>query len=940
MQKGAKFGRYTIEDKIGEGGMGEVYLAFDNSLERFVALKILSETFSQDADRVQRLKQEAKAASALNHPNILTIYEIGSTDGIKFIAMEYVEGKTLREVIEAKPLSLLAAVKIADQIADGLCIAHKVRIVHRDIKPENVILRNDGYVRILDFGLAKPTNLPTKGTEEETLEMIRTAPGVVMGSVQYMSPEQARGKTVDERSDIWSLGIVLYEMVAGKTPFAGETVSDSLANLIHLPPKPLTDFLPDAPFELQNIVQRSLQKNLAERYQTIEEMAADLKNLRRELETNSAESSIKASYSAASADRVFSEETKTRIFQTDESRADEITKEDLTQTKIISQSASAANEKKRQIVPFVVGGIVASVLIIGTVLVIGLGMFAAKTDKKAEVFRNPQISKISDDGKSRLPTISPDGRYIAFQSGESGARNIMVRQLATGSAVEIAPESGLSVIAITFSPDTNYVYYVQANNSKSVYSLFQVPTLGGTPKKVIEDIDSDISFSADGKKITFVRHSTAGEGKDTLYTANTDGTEQKEIIATSQTRYGFFFSPAWSPTAEKILLIVGTSIGGETDSYSLAEVSISDGKLDLLNNGVWNDISDVLWQKDGRGFFALGNEKKDEPKQVWSISYPNGERQKITNDTNSYIWLGVSGDDKTLITVKSESSLSLWSFTPISKELAQITPEGKTLSGDSGLTQMADGNLIISRFKDVELNLWEISPDGKDIRQLTSNAVLNADPTTSPDGTKICFMSNRSGSWRAWIMDIDGSNAKQLTSVANEVNQFHPNFADGGTKIFYTQQEKNSGTSKLMKVPIEGGVPEQVFADNEESEQSVYVSADGKKMSLTVMDAAYKKTVRIFDLNGDKPIPTNNQFELDQMESIKWSPDGKSLTYLSSEGIPNIRQISLDGKEQKQLTNFTAGRLFNFAWSNDGKKIFITRGTVNNELILIKDDAK
>jgi eukaryotic-like serine/threonine-protein kinase len=212
MQTGTKFGRYTIEKKLGEGGMGEVYLAFDNSLERRVALKILSDTFSQDTERVQRLKQEAKAASTLNHPNIITIYEIGRTDDIEFIAMEFVEGKTLREVIEGGELTLKDAVKIAGQIADGLDIAHNVRIVHRDIKPENIIIRKDGYVRILDFGLAKPTVFSSGGTEAETVEMIKTAPGVVMGSVQYMSPEQARGKVVDERSDIWSLGVVLYEI--------------------------------------------------------------------------------------------------------------------------------------------------------------------------------------------------------------------------------------------------------------------------------------------------------------------------------------------------------------------------------------------------------------------------------------------------------------------------------------------------------------------------------------------------------------------------------------------------------------------------------------------------------------------------------------------------------------------------------------------------------
>lgn len=936
MQKGTKFGRYTIEKKLGEGGMGAVYLAFDTSLERFVALKILSDAFSQDVERVQRLKQEAKAASALNHPNIITIYEIGRTDGIEFIAMEYVEGETLREAIASGELSLTDAVKIAGQIAEGLGIAHRVRLVHRDIKPENIIIRSDGYVRILDFGLAKSTVSATAGAETETVEMIKTAPGVVMGSVQYMSPEQARGLAVDERSDIWSLGVVLYEMAAGKTPFEGETVSDTLANLIHLEPKSLAEILPGAPAELHRIVNKSLRKNRDERYQNAVEIASDLKNLRRELEANySDQTLLPRIHSTDSGARQFSEETKTRIYQTDEAKLKQ-TDEDLTQTKIITQAATAPNKSPRRILPFVFFGI------IGIVLLGGIGLFAAKflneSGAKIEAFRNPQISKLSDDGKSRLPTISPDSRYVAFQSGEVGARNITVRQLVTDSSVEIVPKSGLNVSAICFSPDTNYVYFLQSDAGKSVNSLYQVPTLGGTPKLIVADVDSNITFSPDGKKIAFTRHNDS-EGKDTLLTANADGTDEKAVIATPQTAYGYLGNPAWSPMGEKIAVIVGTFKGGEAESVSLAEVSLDGGKLDLLANGKWAALSDIHWQKNGAGFFALASEKSGEPNQVWSISYPNGERRRITNDTNSYFGLGISGDDKTLITVKSDASSSVWSYAPSSKNLRQITAESKKLSGEAGIAAKADGNVIVSRRENSEINLWEITPDGKDVQQITSAAKLNADPKISPDGTKICLMSNRTNVWRVWIMDSDGKNAKQLTAVGDEVNQFSPNFADGGRVIFYTQQEKNSGVTKLMKVAADGGVPEKVF-DNDENESSVSVSPDGKRLFFFSIDTAYKKTLHVFRLEGDVIGIAENKFEVGLMESIEWSPDGKSLTYISSEGVPNIWQISLDGKEKKQLTNFDAGRLFNFAWSKDGRQIFLARGTVNNEMILIKDEAK
>ncbi len=931
MEKGTKFGHYTIEKKLGEGGMGEVYLATDNSLERLAALKILSETFSQDAERIQRLKQEAKAASALNHPNIITIYEIGCTDDIEFIAMEYVKGRTLREVIEGGELTLKDAVGIAAQIAQGLGNAHRVHIVHRDIKPENIIVREDGYVRILDFGLAKPTLMPTADNESETAKLIKTAPGVVLGSVRYMSPEQARGKTVDERSDVWSLGVVLYEMTTGKAPFDGETVSDTLANLIHLEPRPLVDISPDTPAELHRIVDKCLQKNVENRYQNANEVAVDLKNFRRDLDAdNSSETPLRIHSTGADSEG-FSEEIKTRLFQTDD---------DLMPTKITNPSINSPTPNSRRISPFILGGIIAGVLIIGTFLVIRLGIFAAKTDRKAELFLNPHISKLSDDGQSRLPAISPDGKYVAFQSGDAGARDILVRQLATGSSVEIVPKSGLRILAIRFSPDTNYVYFLQSDISNTVNNLYQVPTLGGTAKLVVGDVDSNITFSPDGKKIAFTRHS-GNAGTDTLLTANLDGTNEKAVINTSQTDFGYLGNPIWSPDGGKIVVLVSTFKGGEADSVSIAEISPADGgKLKLLENGKWANLSALYWLSDGTGFFALGSEKGGEPDQVWKISYPNCERKRITNDTNSYNWLGVSGDDKTLITVKSDSSASIWNFDPSSKNIRQITAESKNLNGSSGIAAKSDGNLIVSRKQYSEINFWEIMPDGRDVRQITSDARLNADPKISSDGTKIVFMSNRSNVWRVWIMDIDGKNAKQLTNVGDEVNQFSPNFADSGRVIFYNQQEKNSGITKLMKVSVEGGVPEKIFSDDDNNESSVNISPDGNKLFLYSIDADYKKTLHIFPLDGTQIGTAESSFESGLMESIEWSPDGKSLTYINSEGTPNMLQISLDGKSKKQLTKFNAGRIFNYAWAKDGKQIYISRGTINYEMILIKDETK
>ena len=279
MQIGTKLGRYEISRKIGAGGMGEVFLAHDKALNRDIALKILLPEFCSDEERVQRFQYEARAVSALNHPNIITIHEIDEFDDRIFIATEFVDGVTLREKIERGELSTIDTLKIAEQVADALAVAHEAHIIHRDIKPENIMIRRDGYTKILDFGLAKPILQTNAGNEDETVRLVQTQPGMVMGSVRYMSPEQARGKPTDERTDVWSLGVVLYEMLTGQNPFDGETVSDSIAALIHVEPPQIED----VPEELQRIIRKALKKNPHERYQNIKDFALDLKDLQNEL---------------------------------------------------------------------------------------------------------------------------------------------------------------------------------------------------------------------------------------------------------------------------------------------------------------------------------------------------------------------------------------------------------------------------------------------------------------------------------------------------------------------------------------------------------------------------------------------------------------------------------------------------------------------------------
>src|SRR6266702_4675771 len=285
---GTKLGRYEIRSKIGEGGMGEVYLAVDTELDRTVAIKVLPETLAADRQRLRRFIQEAKAASSLNHPQILTVYEIGSIGPSRFIATEFIDGKTLRARMIGAPMKLREALDVATQIASALSAAHAAGIIHRDIKPENIMVRCDGIVKVLDFGLAKPTERAPSvlvDTEAPTRFAVNTDPRMVMGTVLYMSPEQARGSEVDARTDIFSLGVLIYEMIAGCLPFEGSNTNEILASILNdKEPSPLARYAREVPAELERIVSKALRKDREERYQTVKDLLLDLKRLKHQLE--------------------------------------------------------------------------------------------------------------------------------------------------------------------------------------------------------------------------------------------------------------------------------------------------------------------------------------------------------------------------------------------------------------------------------------------------------------------------------------------------------------------------------------------------------------------------------------------------------------------------------------------------------------------------------
>ena len=393
---GDKLGRYRIRSAIGRGGMGEVFLAEDTELERLIALKILPLDLANDTERMRRFVQEAKSASALNHPNIITIYEIGKTDDTHFIATEYIEGETLHSRLRSEPMNLKSVLDVAIQVASALDAAHRAGIVHRDIKPENVMIRPDGVVKILDFGIAKLTEKRTNPIDEEAATAIKagTQDGMIIGTASYMSPEQARGKDIDARSDIFSCGVVLYEMLTGKPPFEGENALDVIGSILNKEPVPLSQLIPDIPRELQHSVEKSLRKDREERYQTVKDLLIDLRQLKIRLELDAEIKRTAAPYQ---------EESKTQTFKA--------TTSDVLHT--TSSAEYVANEIKSHKSGFAIGLMVLLLASVG----IGYWFFTSRSANATQIESIAVMPFVNESG-------STDTEYLSDGMTESLINNL------------------------------------------------------------------------------------------------------------------------------------------------------------------------------------------------------------------------------------------------------------------------------------------------------------------------------------------------------------------------------------------------------------------------------------------------------------------------------------------------------------------------------------
>jgi eukaryotic-like serine/threonine-protein kinase len=924
---GQTIAHYRIIRKLGGGGMGVVYQAEDTKLGRLVALKFLPLGTAQDSSALARFLREARAASALNHPGICTIYAIEEHEDQTFIAMELLDGEGLDRALAVGSLPVNRTIEFGIQMADALDAAHKKGIVHRDIKPANIFITERGTTKLLDFGLAKLLkDVDDTGGETigDTTNML-TSPGMAVGTISYMSPEQARGEELDGRSDLFSLGTVLYQMLTGKQAFPGSTSAVVFDKILHHPPVAPVTLNPAVPPEFDRILNKALEKDKDYRYQVAAEMRSDLKRLQRESDSGR----TPAVSGGGSAQRTASAASGTGAVATDSGGGVAL----ATRTPSAPMpAATAARPGSSALVQAArsnklgtgVGILIALILVAAA----GFGVYSLVVNTEHIPFDHFSIENLTNNGHVALATISPDGKYLLDVHDENGLQSLWLRHIQSGSNTQVVTPAATRYSSLMFSPDAGYIYFVRRDEAEHTISiLYSAPVLGGTPRELVKDVDSPISFSSDGKKFVYLRERHDTPNFDLLI-ANVDGTPDHAVF-TNQVLLTDSAAPVWLPDGKTIVIPVSqpnaNSLGG------LATFDVATAKRADVALNTDRIYYEPVWLPGGNGFIvsAASREMGLLQRQLGFVSFPKGEWRALTTDTNTYLHPSVSADGKMVAATASKSIFSM-GIAPTTKPDELKPVQLMSQLNPWQWNWMPDGKLIIPQGGELKL----VDPAGGESVLLSDKQ--GAPNQSAPCGTKYIvfrkFSAAGSPALNLWRADASGANPMQLTSGNNDQ---HPTCSPDGKWVYYVSIPENLA---LKRVSIDGGTPQMV---NSEPSSGYDLSRDGKFVAqLDVRELDHKLVLNVFDIEGKKL--SYHDIDMRASEPISFSPDGKSIVYTVREnGTDNLWEQALSGgSSYKQLTHFTSERIARFEFSVDGSQIAIERAHTESDAVLLKDEGK
>jgi eukaryotic-like serine/threonine-protein kinase len=873
---GKEFLHYLILQKLGSGGMGDVYLAQDKKLDRKVAIKILPPELGSDLDRLRRFDREAKVIAALNHPNIVTVHSVEEADGISFITMEYIQGKNLSKLIPKNGLSFGEFLNLAIPIADAISAAHQQGIVHRDLKPDNIMLTDGGRVKILDFGLAKLNPALPDSAEQAKTESVfgssLTSEGMILGTLAYMAPEQAEGKPANQRSDVFSLGIIFYQMLTGELPFRGDSAASVISSILRDQPRPVTELNPSQPAQIGRMVKRCLHKDPARRHQSVLDIYNELEE--------------------------FADELKSGEF-------------------LKSQVQPVAVVQKR---PTVWIGL-AILALLGSMIFFLL--LRRDNGKHSASIVEDSVQLTDEPDQELFPNISADGKLIVYASRAAGSWDIYQRRVGGTNAMNLTKDSNENETQPAISPNGERIVFRSEREGGGLFLM------GSTGESVLRLTDAGYNpaWSPDGKEVFFA---TEGVTQPERLPKVSELWRVEVASGKKQLLYkGDALQPSSSPHGHRVAFWGYAKESAQSDIFTVPSAG---GELVAVTNDValdWNPV----WSPDGEYLYFISD--RGGGMNIWRISIEEesgkvrGDPERVTSGVaaaTQHLSLSQDGQRMAYVARVETRNLLKIGFDPVKK-----VPEGTSSWVTQGSKNLAfpdispDGNWVAFNSLGTQQDVFIIQSDGANIRQLTNDPYRDWGPRWAPDGKSIAFCSNRSGKFEIWNIRPDGSGLKQLTHYPGA---HYPLWSPDGTRIAYSYHSPNGSSTLKINQANTKPFALPLLPDKTQTYEAWDWSPDGKVLAGIQHESSGVHTgIILCDIDKAK-LETLTDFG----EWPIWLKDGHSILFFS-EG--KLFSVDVQSKEHRELEFAQSQRIVGaFAISPDEKFLYTTSDTTQADIWL------